>query len=174
VKRLLVPVLLLLTIISVAYLGLVYIDNYFQPWRMRETPAVRPHEEPILIMPQGLVPIEDGEELYRATRGEDLKSPLDPRNPTTIEAGRRQYFLYCAQCHGKYHDGNGPVGQSFHPLPTDLQSKEVQSLPVGVIFKEISYGIQKPDARQPALATTIAVLDRWRIVTYVKSLGPRQ
>jgi hypothetical protein len=174
VKRLLVPVLLLLTIISVAYLGLVYIDNYFQPWRMRETPAVRPHEEPILIMPQGLTPIEGGEELYKATRGEELKSPLDSQNPTAIKAGRRQYFLYCAQCHGKYHDGNGPVGQSFQPLPTDLRSKEVQSLPEGVVFKEISYGIQKPDARQPALATTIAVLDRWRIVTYVKSLGPRQ
>ena len=169
-----VPALLLLTIISVAYLGLLYIDNYFQPWRMRETPAVRPHEEPILSMSQGLVPTKGGEAFYRAARGEDLKSPLDSRDPTTIEAGRSQYFLYCAQCHGRYHDGNGPVGQSFHPLPSDLRSKDVQSTPDGVFFKEISYGIQKPDARQPPLATTISVLDRWRIVAYVKSLGTRQ
>jgi mono/diheme cytochrome c family protein len=163
-----------MTIIFVAYLGLIYIDNYSQPWRMRETPAVRPYEEPILPMAAGTVPITGGEALYRASRGENLKSPLDSQNASIIEAGRSQYLLYCAQCHGKHHDGNGPVGQSFHPLPTDLRSKEVQALPAGVVFKEISYGIQKPDARQPALATTITVLDRWRIVTYVKSLGLRQ
>ena len=75
-------------------------------------------------------------------------------------------------CHGPNHDGKGTVGQSFSPLPTDIRSAKVQALPDGVHFKEISYGI--PDGRQPALATTITVLDRWRIVAYVKSLGVRK
>jgi mono/diheme cytochrome c family protein len=158
----------------VAYYSLVYIDNDAQPWRMRETPAVRPYEEPMLRMQQGLVPTDGGEALYRAARGEDLKSPLQTNDAAVIAAGGTQYLLYCAQCHGKYHDGNGPVGQSFHPLPTDLRGKKVQSLLEGVLFKEISYGLEKPHARQPALATTISILDRWRIVGYVKSLGPRQ
>jgi mono/diheme cytochrome c family protein len=156
----------------VAYLGLVYIDNYFQPWRMRETPAVRPHEEPILIMPQGLTPIEGGEELYKATRGEELQSPLNLKDPAVIEAGKKLYFNFCYMCHGPNHDGKGTVGQSFSPLPTDIRSAKVQALPAGVHFKEISYGI--PDGRQPALATTITVLDRWRIVAYVKSLDVRE
>jgi len=64
------------------------------------------------------------------------------------------------------------VGQSFHPLPTDLRSPKVQSLSEGVFFKEISYGI--PGGRQPPLATTIDPLDRWRIIAYVKSLGVRK
>jgi hypothetical protein len=75
-------------------------------------------------------------------------------------------------CHGPNHDGKGTVGQSFHPLPTDLRSAKVQSKAEGVHFKEISYGV--PKGRQPALATTIPVLDRWRIVAYVKSLGVRR
>jgi hypothetical protein len=41
----------------------------------------------------------------------------------------------------------------------------------GNIFKDISYGV--PKGRQPPLATTIQVIDRWRIVAYVKSLGLR-
>jgi hypothetical protein len=41
-----------------------------------------------------------------------------------------------------------------------------------VLFKEISYGI--PGGRQPALATTVAVNDRWHAIAYVKSLGQRQ
>jgi hypothetical protein len=64
------------------------------------------------------------------------------------------------------------VGQSFHPLPGDLQSARVQSLPQGTLFKEISYGV--PNGRQPALSTTIEMMDRWRIIAYVKSLGLRK
>jgi len=45
----------------------------------------------------------------------------------------------------------------------------VQSKSEGAIFKEISYGI--PNGRQPALATTIAIPDRWKIVAFVKSLS---
>jgi hypothetical protein len=45
-------------------------------------------------------------------------------------------------------------------------------MPQGILFKEISYGI--PNGRQPALATTIAVKDRWRIIAHIKSLGPRE
>jgi mono/diheme cytochrome c family protein len=142
--------------------------------RMWETPAVKPHEEILLIMEEGVVPTSGGEAILRASKGEALRSPLQVGDPDVIEEGRAQYFLYCAQCHGRYHDGNGTVGQSFHPLPTDLRGERVQSLPEGVIFKEISYGIPKPDNRQPPLATTIDIPDRWRIVAYLKSLGPRK
>jgi hypothetical protein len=48
----------------------------------------------------------------------------------------------------------------------------VQSLSEGAFFKEISYGI--PGGKQPPLATTIDPLDRWRIIAYVQSLGPRK
>lgn len=173
-KRVLIIAILGLSAILVAYGAIIGIDKYLTVGRMWETPAVRPHEEELPIMKVGMVPFDGGEALFRATKGEELKSPLQKGDPSNMALGKTLYFTFCAQCHGKYHDGNGTVGQSFNPLPTDLKSPKVQSLPEGVIFKVISYGIPKPDNRQPPLATTIDVLDRWRIITYLKSLGPRE
>ena len=140
-------------------------------WRMWETPAVKPHEEPLLIMDEQTVPLADAEITYRMTDGKDLVSPLARGDAEALAAGKIGYDTYCAQCHGKYHDGNGTVGQSFEPLPTDLRSEKVQSQADGEIFKTMSYGIT--DGRQPALATTIAIEERWAIANYIKSLGVR-
>ncbi len=158
-----------LTFVAIQALNLF--DHYF-PWgRMWETPAVKPHEEPLLVMPAGSVPLDGGEALYRTAAPADLASPFSPQDAATIESGQTLYASYCAQCHGRFHDGNGTVGQSFSPLPTDLRSPQVQEFEPGRIFKEISYGV--PGGRQPPLATTIEAQDRWRIVAYVKSLGLR-
>jgi len=156
----------------VAYEALTFYDNEFIHGRMRETPAVRPYEEPILIMETGLVPFPGGEAIYPAMEGKKLKSPYPKVEAAILAQGKKGYFTYCAQCHGKYHDGKGTVGQSFAPLPRDLRGQKVQTLPEGLIFQEISYGI--PDGRQPALATTISIEDRWKIIAYIKSLGIRK
>jgi hypothetical protein len=155
------------------YHALIYYDNRFPYGRMWETPAVRPHKEALLIMRQGVIPFEGGEAVYRATPGAMLVSPFydcDTVPMKAIQAGKEVYSKYCAQCHGEYHDGNGTVGQSFHPLPTNLKSEKVQTAPDGDLFKEISYGI--PKGRQPPLASTVEVMDRWRVIAYVKSLRP--
>jgi mono/diheme cytochrome c family protein len=170
-KKLLIALIPVLVVI-VLYEGLILYDNLFPYGRMRETPAIRPHEAPLLQTEEGLVPYGGGEALIRATDARDLKPSIDMVAPATIQQGQQMYSLYCQQCHGKYHDGNGTVGQSFNPLPTDLMNEKVQQLPDGVMFKEISYGIQ--GGRQPALATTIEVEDRWRVIAYVKSLGLRK
>jgi mono/diheme cytochrome c family protein len=139
--------------------------------RMWETPAIRPHERPIAMAAVGIVPFDGGEIRLRQTPDAELKAPFRLTEATQIEAGGKGYFTYCAQCHGKYHDGNGTVGQSFAPLPGDLRSQKVQRMTAGTLFKEISYGI--PGGRQPALATTIAAHQRWQIIAYVQSLGER-
>ena len=170
-KKILVPSLLLLAVILGAYNVLTKIDKDFKYGRMRETPAVRPYEAPMLIMEDGLVPVSGGEAFFKANLAEALKSPFPATDPNVIKKGTALYFTFCAQCHGQYHDGNGTVGQSFAPLPEDLRSRKVQSLSDGVLFKEVSYGI--PKGRQPPLATTIAAADRWRVIAYIKSLGTR-
>ncbi len=158
-------------IVYVAYEALMYYDNNFRYGRMRETPAVRPYEEPLLKMEAGLVPVNGGEAVYRSTAGIDLIPPVKMTDPTVIARGKAVYLTFCAQCHGYNYDGNGTVGQSFQPLPTDLRSAKVQSTVEGELFKTISYGI--PGGRQPALETTIAIDDRWHVVAFVKSLGVR-
>lgn len=171
-KRIIVLAGFVAVVLTAVYAVITLYDENMRVGRMWETPAVRPHEQQLLIMEPGVVPFGGGEAEYRNAKAEDLISPFKSDDSEVVAFGKSLYFTYCAQCHGKYHDGNGTVGQSFHPLPGDLQRNKVQSLPQGTLFKEISYGV--PNGRQPALATTIEVMDRWRIIAYVKSLGPRK
>jgi len=168
----LILLMLIVAVAAVVYNVLMYYDNNFPYGRMRETPAVRPYENPLPIMQAGLVPANGGEALYRAASPESLKSLLPSRDPKVIKEGAQLYFTFCQQCHGVNHDGIGTVGQSFTPLPTDLRSPKVQSQSEGALFQHISYGIGG-SGRQPALATTVFMDDRWRIVAFVKSLGTR-
>jgi mono/diheme cytochrome c family protein len=155
----------------VAYEALIFYDNNFRYGRMHETPALRPQEEPMPIMEAGVVPINGGDPILRVTTAEDLIPPVDLKAVASVARGRTVYFTFCAQCHGIDFDGNGTVGQSFSPLPADLRAPAVQSQPAGKLFKSISYGI--PGGRQPALDTTIMIEDRWKVIAFVKSLGPR-
>lgn len=171
-RRIVILGLFVAVVLTAVYTVITLYDSNLKVGRMWETPAVRPHEEKLLIMEPGVVPFHGGEAEFQNANADDLESPFKANDPKVVASGKSLYLIYCAQCHGKYHDGNGTVGQSFNPLPTDLQSDRVQSLTQGALFKEISYGI--PNGRQPALATTIEITDRWRIVTYVKSLGRRK
>ena len=158
--------------ILIAYHALIYYDNNFRYGRMRETPGVKPHEEPLLIMEAGVVPVSGGDTALLVLDAKELQPLVDMEAEETVARGKSVYFTFCAQCHGNNHNGRGTVGQSFHPLPTDLRSAEVQSQSEGKLFKSISYGIS--DGRQPALHTTITIEDRWRVVAYVKSLDVRK
>lgn len=173
-KKAAVGIICLGVIAFMAYEALIYYDNNFRYGRMRETPAVKPYEEPLLIMEAGTVPFSGGEMNYLTRKPDDLESPLEMNSPESIKRGESVYFTFCAQCHGRNHDGKAPVGQSFSPLPADLRSPKVQAELEGNIFWNISYGLPEGKGRQPALATTIDVLDRWRVVAYVKSLGVRE
>lgn len=139
--------------------------------RMWETPGVKPHEEPIPVMDPHTIPNDGGEARYRLADAASLKAPFDLTQAAVIKAGEQDYQYYCIQCHGQRYDGLGTVGQSFAPLPGDLRSPKVQSMPDGQMFHEISYGI--PGGRQPALASTITPDERWQVIAFVKSLGLR-
>ena len=156
-------------IILVAYQALMYYDNTFRYGRMRETPGVKPHEAPLLVLESGIVPIHGGDAVFRLTPADDLVSPFNMKASATITRGKDLYRVYCAQCHGLNFDGMGTVGQSFQPLPANLRRPQVQSKTQGELFKSISFGI--PDGRQPALDTTITADDRWHIIAFVQSLG---
>lgn len=171
-RKIIGVLIVVLLLVFGAYHLLIFYDNNFRYGRMRETPAVRPYEEPLLVEEAGLVPIDGGEEIYRVSAGIDLITAVNMAQPAVIDRGKAVYRTYCAQCHGHNYDGKGTVGQSFAPLPTDLRSTKVQNSPAGVLFKNVSYGI--PGGRQPPLHATITADDRWRVVAFVKSLGTRE
>ena len=93
-KRALILAGIVFSVVVVAVLVLRHIDDYADFWRMRETPGVRPHEQPLLIMETGVVPVSDSEAMLRASNAEDLKSPLDLKDPALIEAGKKLYFNF--------------------------------------------------------------------------------
>jgi mono/diheme cytochrome c family protein len=170
--RILSAVLIATTAVLVAWGVITAYDTLMPVGRMWRTPRIMPYENPIPVMAAGSVPTTGGEAFYHAAAADALKSPLPLTDPAVITAGKTAYGYYCVHCHGKNYDGYGTVGQSFAPPPGDLRGAKVQTMAAGTLFKEISFGI--PGGRQPALATTIAPDDRWRVIAYVKSLGQRQ
>lgn len=158
-------------VLLIAWGVITLYDENLKVGRMWETPVVKPHEIPIALMDRNTVPVDGGELFYRYSDPVAMQPPFDLSQPGVIAAGAKGYVYYCIQCHGKHYDGMGTVGQSFAPLPGDLRSAKIQSMPVGLLFHEISYGI--PGGRQPPLASTIAVDERWKIIGFVKSLGVR-
>lgn len=161
----LIAALLVFVLITVVNLY----DDLLPVGRMWETPVIRPHEEPIPVMAAGSVPWNNAEALYRNADPDTLQPPFDLSDDASVARGGQGYRYYCIHCHGPNYDGYGTVGQSFAPPPYHLRSERIQNLPAGRIFHEISYGI--PNGRQPPLAATIAVDERWQIVGYIKSLG---
>jgi mono/diheme cytochrome c family protein len=170
-KRIAVVGLVVSTVVLIAVGVITLYDYNLSVGRMWQTPVIKPHEKPIPVMAAGSVPVSGGEALYRAAAAETIAPPFALTEPAAIAAGKIAYRRYCYQCHGPNFDGYGTVGQSFAPPPGDLRTAKIQSMSPGLLFKEISYGI--PGGRQPALATTMTVDERWQSIALVKSLGVR-
>jgi mono/diheme cytochrome c family protein len=170
-KRILALGLIVSTVALIAVGVITLYDYNLSVGRMWQTPAIKPYEKPIPVMVDGSMPVAGGEALYRASAAETITPTFLLTEPAAIAAGRTAYQRYCIQCHGQKFDGYGTVGQSFAPPPGDLRTAKIQSMATGMLFKEISYGI--PDGRQPALATTMTVDERWQAIAFVKSLGLR-
>ncbi len=144
-------------------------DNLMPVGRMWETPAIKPQEQPMNTMAQGVVPFSGGEAQLRATPAQDLQAPWQQADDAVIEKGRTAYGRYCVHCHGKNYDGMSTVGQSFSPLPTDLTSRKVRAMSDGELFHSISYGT--PNGRQPPLHASMTPEERWQVIAFVRSLA---
>jgi mono/diheme cytochrome c family protein len=169
--RILCVVMIAGVVVLAAAGAITLYDETLQVGRMWETPAVKPHEQPIPVMDSGSVPVAHAGIVYRSADPDTIPAPFDLSDPQARVRGEKAYGYYCVHCHGPQHDGFGTVGQSFTPVPGDLRSARIQNMSDGRIFHEISYGI--PGGRQPALASTIAIEERWHIVAFIKSLGAR-
>jgi len=134
--------------------------------RMREQESIRPYETSLPEMPQGTIPVDGGIEVLRKAKAEALKNPLEA-DEESRQRGKDAYGHYCLMCHGPKADGNGVVGQSFYPLPTNLKSPYVQNQTDGSLFIRISRGYK----RHPYLADTASESDRWAVIHYLRSLG---
>ena len=133
--------------------------------RMYDQESVRTFEKKMPEIPPGTIPISGGVEVLSRTEPRELKNPVSP-TAAAVSQGKGAYFNFCIQCHGPKADGNGTVGQSFAPLPTNLTDPQVLEQSDGELFFKISLGF----GRHPALASTVSEIDRWTIIHYLRAL----
>jgi hypothetical protein len=140
--------------------------------RMSEQPSVKPFETNMPRLPEGTVPFGAAPSLPR-TKQEAAAIPNPVRaTPKAVRLGRLYYGYYCEMCHGRRGDGNGRVGQSYEPRPTDLRSAKIRAMSDGELAVGMVVGVGHVGPKdEPILEPTVALERRWRIVHYLRTLG---
>jgi mono/diheme cytochrome c family protein len=87
-----------------------------------------------------------------------------------VRRGKERFDIHCAVCHGKQGMGNGIVSQFGMAAVANLHLDLFKNMPDGQLFFTITSGKGNMGAYGP----TIAVEDRWAIVTYVRALQRTQ
>jgi cytochrome c5 len=166
-------ILFLAVFASVALTGgygvITLYDSTLKWGRMNQTPVIRPHEEPQLVMDKRTIArgksealIKEKLEIEKLAHTPSLTS-ADPTE-AILARGKKEYTAFCSHCHGPKLDGLGTVGQSFFPLPTNLTGKKAVKLTDNQLFTIISYGSEKT----PALASSMSVDSRNFVILYIR------
>ena len=89
--------------------------------------------------------------------------------PVTLEVlahGRERYNIYCAVCHGRNGDGDGPVVQHGFSPPPSFYLDEVRGHPTGLYFDIITNGY----GTMGRYSYQVNEPDRWAIIAYIRGL----
>lgn len=133
--------------------------------RMENQQSLRPYKQQFPSMPDGATPIS-GRTVTFAVEQSKLTNPL-PATSANIRDGRIYYGYYCLMCHGSRGDGNGPVGESYLPKPTDLSSPTTSKMADGQLYKAMLSGT----GHDPVMIDTVLPRHRWPLVLYVRQFA---
>ena len=93
-----------------------------------------------------------------------LANPLK-NNVTSVKAGENLFESQCSSCHGTTGKGDGMVGSSLTPHPTNLTSDGVKKESDGSIFWKISTG----KSPMPSFGN-LSKTQRWELVDFIRKL----
>jgi hypothetical protein len=134
--------------------------------RMRTQPKIVPYQAILPAMPAGVIPVAAKLPAVPPEASvAQLRNPL-PGTKQTIETGRIYYGYYCVFCHGTDGRGDGPVGRSYVPAPTDLTAPRMVALPDGALYRAMLTGV----GHEPVLGYVIDPKMHWHLVSYVRHL----
>lgn len=127
--------------------------------RMKSQPHLRTYQWVMALPPTGSVPA--GKSPYIAAGVTSVRKP--PSSAGGAERGSVYYRYYCLSCHGETGRGDGPVGQSYYPAPTDLAKLR---LPPSALHLAMLTGT----GHAPVLERVVRPEYRWDLVAYLQTL----
>ncbi|MCW8799867.1 MAG: hypothetical protein OQK71_02950, partial [Desulfobacter sp.] len=98
-KKVLVIAIFASLVLTGVYTVITLYDSNLKAGRMYQTPVVRPHEEPELIMDKRTIADQKSEALLREllTAGFIL-TPVEPAQ-AMLAKGEKDYQAFCSHCH---------------------------------------------------------------------------
>jgi mono/diheme cytochrome c family protein len=90
------------------------------------------------------------------------RNPLE-RDPDAAAAGEKLFEQHCAECHGMKAEGTKKA--------PSLLNQQLQQVSPGAIFWIVTNGVVR---RGMPVWSKLPEPERWQIVTFLRSLGPRQ
>ena len=89
-----------------------------------------------------------------------------PKNQDSIERGKALYRKYCASCHGKNGQGDGPLAKNLTPKPADLVERAAHHSDGDFAWK-----ITNGRGAMPAFKDQLSEAEIWDLTNFIKSLN---
>ena len=83
-----------------------------------------------------------------------------------LDRGRERFDIFCAPCHGRLGDGEGPVVQRGFPAPPSYHQPRLREAPDSHFIDVISNGY----GAMYGYGDRVRPADRWAIVGYIRAL----
>jgi mono/diheme cytochrome c family protein len=101
----------------------------------------------------------------------ERENPIPP-NRESIAEGQALFTTNCAPCHGQTGKGDGSVGVTLNPRPSDLTQHAIVGIHTdSQLFEWITNGF--PGSQMPAFHSTLSDTDRWNLVNFIRTLAPK-
>lgn len=130
--------------------------------RMQYQYKIKTYESLFTPQAEGAVPVE-----IKGVLPEDNEANPIVMSKEAIDSAKIYYDYYCVFCHGPSGKGDGQVGQSYYPRPSDLHSAKIKSYSDAALYRAMLTGV----GHEPVLERVVLERYRWYIVLYVRSLS---
>ena len=94
---------------------------------------------------------------------QDLPFPLTRE---VLERGQERFNIYCAVCHARTGEGDGPVVRRGFSRPPSYHIDRLRQAPLGHFFDVMTNGY----GAMPRYDAQVSVNDRWAIAAYIRAL----
>jgi mono/diheme cytochrome c family protein len=152
-------VLLFISLIIVLFIGFVGTYLMFNGPRMKNQPSIKNYQAQMFLPGPNSIALNE-----QKKSGQIVPISMNKKN---IKIGQYAYNYYCTFCHGDKGNGEGPVGKSYTPVPSNLSNTKIQNYSDDELVKAILNG----KGHEPVLSNIINDEYLPYLVLYVRSFA---